>query len=480
MIVSVDKTNRSRLDVPTYTYIAPLNKITINFSGNNGQQVAATTFINTEEKRDIHPQVQSFIQQANLLGLTHAGMADQPTDISEFSDSKNNRVRFRSNELIIGFPRIERKAIASVILDYKLRLRWFDSRGWFGLYRVTEIPIERVFEQLARDKRVLYAEPNILDGADIFDVSDLEDDGVSPPQDVLWNHSVLNRKSGWSVSDGRGVIVAVVDAPIWLNHPGLSNALYTKNNDFHFGESPPEPQAHGTSVASILCDSTLVGGYTLGLCPAAKLLPVSIDTSANSSYAGRARAINFLAQVATNREAITKSGERLPVPRLVVNCSWQLQGAQDLTSVARAFTSLSQAGGICVCSAGNSDTDAPHYPSDYPSCISIAGLTKTLSKSKYSNYGKAISFSMPGGDGTPYDLNDIFAAQSVNRFDYCSGTSFASPHAAGMFAVHWSRNPNLTPSQLIEIIKTRFSLPLETTNPALVGQLGAGLICFAT
>jgi len=86
---------------------------------------------------------------------------------------------------------------------------------------------------------------------------------------------------------------------------------------------------------------------------------------------------------------------------------------------------------------------------------------------------------MPGGDGSPYGDEDILAAQSLGLFDYVSGTSFAAPHASALLATIWSRNPNMTAREVIVLASTKYSVAIDSSNPNFVGQLGAGLICFA-
>ncbi len=479
-LLAVDKTGRRRLVEPLYKEQSPAIAVDVAFRDKeNTRKLRSFRFLSDGNSRVV-PDLAAIVKPPNHDNYVETSRAEARTDIFAFSDAQNNQVFFRKREIIIGFARRSAFDVANVILQYDMRLIWFDHRGNFGKFNLTKTELDEVLSRLQKDSRVLFAEPNVLDGANLPGISDLERDGVSPPTYLAWNHLALNRNTGGSPDDGKGIVIAIVDTPISLDHPGLAAALYLKSHELYFGDQNPVPDSHGTAVASILVDSTPIGpGFSLGLCPSARLLPVSIDTSALSSYARRATAINFLARSAVAREVVTKTAGRLPLPRLVVNCSWQVRGTQDLTAVSMAFSNLTASGAICVCSAGNDNSSQPHFPSDYANCISVAAVTRSMTKSKNSNFGRSVSFAMPGGDGSPYGDEDILAAQSLGLFDYVSGTSFAAPHASALLTTIWSRNPNMTAREVIVLASTKYSVAIDSSNPNFVGQLGAGLICFA-
>lgn len=403
------------------------------------------------------------------------------TKIYAFNDSNNNMVFFKKNELIIGIKTNEIDKTFNDLKNQGVEKIWFDNIGSFGLFSINSKNLEETLNILINNNNILFAEPNLLDRSmDFYDFyDDLESDSVAIPKELMWNHKVIDRKNG--VADGNGIVIAVVDVPIYVDHPGFSESFCIHTNELHFGDNSAIPdKSHGTSVASILVDATKINeDFTLGLSPAAKVLPISIDASSGSSYARRATAINFLAKSYEDKELVTPQGQKISLPKLIVNCSWQVQGTQDLTSVSLAFSRLIKSGAICVCSAGNGKSSQIHYPSDYLGCLSIAALAKNLNKSESSNFGSSIDFSMPGGDGGQNDDTDnILAARAPNQFDYVSGTSFAAPHASAMLANIWSNNISLEGPEVVELAKNRFSKNIDEYNSEFQKQLGAGLICF--
>ncbi|MDT4737231.1 S8/S53 family peptidase [Bradyrhizobium sp. WYCCWR 12699] len=383
-----------------------------------------------------------------------------------------------SDELVIGFKSVQEDSIARVEAAYGLRRMWFDARGAFGVFKLLNADPANTLNRLHDDPDVLFAEPNILDGDDSFEIQmDIEEGTPDLPTPArLWNRSMVRCDSNGRDEDGRGVVIAVVDGLADPGHPELAPALLWNSPSLQFSKDLPVID-HGMGVMSVIAGQLRLGdGKYLGLAPSAKLLPIAISTYSMSSYAARAVAINFLAEVAARKEL--RDGEQLiaSIPRLIVNCSWQLRIAEDLTSVAMAFDRLVKSGAIAVCSAGNGTSDASHYPSDYPGVISVAAVNVEGKKLDLSNFGARIDWCAPGGTGLPMDSDDIYAASINNHHAYDVGTSFAAPHVAGVLAAIWSRHPELSSEKLIEYAKRNCSVSVDEANPEFVGKLGHGLL----
>lgn len=141
-----------------------------------------------------------------------------------------------------------------------------------------------------------------------------------------------------------------------------------------------------------------------------------------------------------------------------------------------------QQGILIVVAAGNSAVDLNrnlipvdggefHAPSLFASycdapgvfCVSATGPTAGATNgpwtdvdavAPYTNYGSAISAAAPGGSASPvwaacsrFSLR-IPGCRTGNFVVGLSGTSMASPHAAGVAALIKADNPNINPAQL--------------------------------
>lgn len=380
------------------------------------------------------------------------------------------------HRVVIGFRAVGEPR-AALIARYHLTEIWFDEIGNYGLYSFENIGLEELFDALRSEDMVLFADPDVRDGDDTFMIQTDEEDAtpevVFPPD--LWNHRMVGVTDKGMETDGAGVVVAVVDGRADLEHPTIKDTLLLGGTEFLFSDNLPIVD-HGVGVMSVITgQKTLADGERLGVAPSAKLLQLAISTYSVSSYVERAKAINFAAKIAESKYVEDSAGNRTEIPRLIVNCSWKLRSATDLTAVALAFERLVKSA-ICVCSAGNENTDLPHFPSEYPGIVRVAALGVTGERMSVSNFGKSVTFCAPGGTDTPTDANDILMAGLNNKHTFGMGTSFAAPHVAGILASIWSRNPELDHEDVLQLAKTKFIAPIPDSNTEYVGKLGLGIL----
>jgi serine protease len=130
------------------------------------------------------------------------------------------------------------------------------------------------------------------------------------------------------------------------------------------------------------------------------------------------------------------------------------QTLQDALSAARA------AGVILVAAAGNDNSDSPMYPAAMQGVIAVSATDFNNQKAPYSNFGNWITLAAPGGDmfadangdGFSDGILSTYVSESGGElspsYGSLQGTSMASPHAAGVFALMKADNPALTPDDI--------------------------------
>lgn len=207
----------------------------------------------------------------------------------------------------------------------------------------------------------------------------------------------------------------IVDTGVLTSHPEFSenNAIWGAN--FANDGIDQDCHGHGTHVAS------LAVGKTYGSGKRANLIAVKVlGCDGSGSFSGIVKAIEWI------NDRAAKSRKKLSI----VNMS--LGGGASIavdTAIANSFKN----GIYYVVAAGNSNADACNFtPARAPQAITVAASSITDNKASFSNYGKCVDLYAPGVDVPGAWLNNGYAT--------LSGTSMASPVAAGVLAGYLSKH----------------------------------------
>ncbi|MER3329639.1 MAG: S8 family serine peptidase, partial [Candidatus Kapaibacterium sp.] len=105
------------------------------------------------------------------------------------------------------------------------------------------------------------------------------------------------------------------------------------------------------------------------------------------------------------------------------------------------------------------------YPASYDGVLSVASSADDDVRSGFSNFNTRVDISAPG--------TFIYSTIPDNKYDFKSGTSMASPVAAGAAAVLRSQYPNYTAQQIKSLMKVNTD-NIEELNPNFNGLIGSG------
>lgn len=125
--------------------------------------------------------------------------------------------------------------------------------------------------------------------------------------------------------------------------------------------------------------------------------------------------------------------------------SLSLGGGGMSTQLSTLLTSLYNEKGYLIFGAsGNNGQNAKMYPAAHPLVIAVGAAMEDRTIWPGSNYGSWLELSAPG------KLVYSTAVDSSGRSTYAfySGTSMATPHAAGVAALVWSHFPECTNTQI--------------------------------
>jgi subtilisin family serine protease len=224
---------------------------------------------------------------------------------------------------------------------------------------------------------------------------------------IDWGVKRVGADSSWDSGTGSGVVVAVIDTGIQLNHPDLSTNVLTGYDFVNNDENATDDNGHGTHVAGIIA-STMNGSGNVGTSYSAKLMPVKVLNESGYGY---------LSDVAKGIYYATDNGAQ------IINMS--LGTSEDSDTLKTAVQYAANKGVLLVAAAGN-DSGAPcAYPAAYSSVVCVVATDQDNKLASFSNIGGELA--APGVSNYSTYINSAYAT--------LSGTSMASPHVAGSAAL---------------------------------------------
>ena len=140
-------------------------------------------------------------------------------------------------------------------------------------------------------------------------------------------------------------------------------------------------------------------------------------------------------------------------------------------------------GGLAIFAAGNEYAGMAAFPAAYSKCISVSAVAADFTPASYSNYGKEVTISAPGGDTEYYNKvgqddpeswsDGIYSGSILSTwiqngtatYGFMDGTSMACPHVSGVAALGLSyayqQRRHFKASEFIELLKASVK-PLDS------------------
>lgn len=226
-------------------------------------------------------------------------------------------------------------------------------------------------------------------------------------------HEFVGSEKAWAAGyTGKDVRVAVIDSGCIDNHIDLKNNIIPGTDITTNTTRNVDEIGHGTAIAGIIAAENN-GSLGAGIAPEArvKCFKVIADGKTSATNANIAKGINA---------AVSEGFDIISISLGSYNYDASLE-----TACKNAY----EAGVVVFCSAGNEAFNGLHYPSSYATTVCVGALDKSGAMADFTNYGSGVDFSFPGVG--IYSLNK----ENVNDYTSKSGTSFATPIAAGVAAV---------------------------------------------
>jgi subtilisin len=241
------------------------------------------------------------------------------------------------------------------------------------------------------------------------------DHATDPGDELQWGANRVDAEIAHAAGKaGSGVVVAVVDTGIDLDHPEFANRIDHRRMSFA-GRNPSndvnDKNGHGTHTAGIVGAAAGNGGV-VGVAPEAMILPIQVSKGSRIKDEAILAAFDYLVGLASPPDVVSMS----------------FGSSQSSEAESAALKALADAGVTLVASAGNSSGGPVGFPAGYGHVIAVSSTTVDDTLSSFSSVGLGSGdLAAPG--------SSIYSTSKDGGYVHMSGTSMSAPHVAGAAAL---------------------------------------------
>lgn len=270
-----------------------------------------------------------------------------------------------------------------------------------------------------------------------------------------WQLNYLNATQAWSMSQGSGVTVAMLDTGC-KGIPDLSGQLLS-GADFSGGattshgngQDDESPDGHGTNMAVDVAGN---GTNVEGLAPQAKILPVRV-ADGDGDYLPASLAAGIQYAISQHVQVINMA--------LGAPTDWG-------SSVDIAIAQAEAANIVVVASSGNESSTSVDFPGATPGVVAVGATDQNGALWPQSNTGAQVALAAPGVD--------IYADDNNNQQGTSSGTSNSAAFVSAAAALVRSAHPSWTAGQVIRDLISTASPGSGQTAGQHNNQFGYGIV----
>ena len=315
----------------------------------------------------------------------------------------------------------------------------------------------RIIERLQQADGVVHAEPERVQRA------------LRVPNDPLyrelWGMAAIEAPAAWDMTLGlSSQRIGVVDTGLARNHVDIANkdvagwdfvsdASFADDGDGRdadYSDEGGESGFHGSHVAGTIAASANDGVGVAGVNWQAGLVTARALGALGGSNVDVVEAAWWLAG------GLVDGVPELGADRVsVINLSLGSSGPCG-TFESEAYQEIIAAGVVVVAAAGNSGNAVPvAAPADCPGVIAVGAFSEDFYLASYSNFSARLDVMAPGGDAAFFGENILSVDGSDNTsWIAYQGTSMATPHVTGVVSLMQAVNPDITPAEVREILRS--------------------------
>lgn len=247
-----------------------------------------------------------------------------------------------------------------------------------------------------------------------------------------WYIPYTQADKAWSlINPKKEVKVAVLDTGVDYTHPDLTNRVDIEdgynfvNNNYDIMDD----NGHGTHISGIISAQANNGVGLVGITGNldVKILPVKVlDES------GYGETINIVKGILY---AVENGAD-------IINLSLGVQEKSEL--IAKAIDYAKSKGVFVVAAAGNDNENSDNFSPAGDGAFTVSAMNYDYRKAYFSDYGNSIKVAAPGVQ---------ILSTVPGGYEAWDGTSMAAPIVSGIAAMLKAENPDLSPSQMEEILQ---------------------------
>ena len=247
------------------------------------------------------------------------------------------------------------------------------------------------------------------------------------------------------VATGRGVLVAVVDSAIDMNHPDLAGAFVEQYDAVGRRE---KPHFHGTGMVGAIAAHHRL----MGIAPEARILAIQ-------AFSGTTRQ----SPEATTKQILAGLDWAVRKGARVINMSFA--GPYD-PMLALAMKNAHAKGVVLIAASGNLGPKSPPlFPAADPNVIAVTAVDENDRLFAQAVRGPHVAIAAPGVD--------VMVPAPEETYQLTTGTSVAAAHVSGVAALLIERHPNVDAATILEVLTST----AQKLNPkGRDDQFGWGLI----
>jgi hypothetical protein len=276
---------------------------------------------------------------------------------------------------------------------------------------------------------------------------------VSPNALLPWNFNNHNVPQAWNIAQGSGITVAVIDAGLSSAQPllgsdfnnGESNTGRTVEAEATYGSSPYSSCTHGNSMAAQAVGPKNDRGATTGVAYKSNLHFVRGCEDVVLDLSSERRAV---------KNACTKLGRDRDVDIISMSIGTPFASSTLKDGVDYAYGR----GKLIMAAAGTSFSLTSWYgvvyPAYYSSCVAVTGVDESGSTCASCHDGGQVEYTIVMERDANSSRNSLTLPASGTTPDYIGGSSSATATAAGIAALVWSVNPNMSREEVLNCLAT--------------------------